>query len=128
MTPSCKAYDTEYQHRQPEFEGTHFLESCLSLYHLLLLRIIIKPRGVVDRYSVARNFQPLGMYSAGRRTSTAPRRGKTAVEAQHSFMQQEGSQRSRAFNSFWVMACFLLRDYNILPTKELHWSLWVNPK
>ena len=27
--------------------------------------------------------------------------------------------------SFLVMACFLLRDYNIQPKKELHWSPWV---
>ena len=24
------------------------------------------------------------------------------------------------------MTCFLLTDYDILPKKELHWSLWVN--
>ena len=66
---------------------------------------------MVDRYSVARNFQPLGMYSAGRRTSTAPRRGKTAVEAQHSFMQQEGSQRSRAFNLVAELSGFFTRAY-----------------
>ena len=28
-------------------------------------------------------------------------------------------------SSFLVMAYFLLRDYNILPKKELLWSLWV---
>ena len=28
-------------------------------------------------------------------------------------------------SSFLVMACFLLRNYDILPKKELHWSLWV---
>ena len=28
-------------------------------------------------------------------------------------------------SSFLVMACFLLRDYNILPKKELHSSPWV---
>ena len=28
-------------------------------------------------------------------------------------------------SSFLVMTAFLLRDYNILPKRELHWSLWV---
>ena len=28
-------------------------------------------------------------------------------------------------SSFLVLACFLLRDFNILPKKELHSSLWV---
>ena len=28
-------------------------------------------------------------------------------------------------SSFLVMTYFPLRDYNILPKKELHWSLWV---
>ena len=29
---------------------------------------------------------------------------------------------------FWVCYGFWVRDYNILPKKELHWSPWVNPK
>ena len=28
-------------------------------------------------------------------------------------------------SSFFVMASFLLRDYEILPKKGLHWILWV---
>ena len=29
---------------------------------------------------------------------------------------------------FWVCYGFGVKDYNMLPKKELHWSPWVNPK
>ena len=38
------------------------------------------------------------------------------------FIYTQGLQRS----SFLVMTHFLIRDYNILPKKELLWSPWVH--
>ena len=39
-------------------------------------------------------------------------------------LDQDSTQRLEC-SSFLVMTYFLLRDYNILPKKELHSSLWV---
>ena len=50
--------------------------------------------------------------------------GASRFSCYHFYDYYHGYTQGLKCSSFWVMACFLLRDYNILPKKELHWSLW----